>query len=153
MVLLGITLARYTQWEGTDYGNWLASASSDPYVDIVPPAMVAGLSRRFGAWWDCHWTPLSEFVLSRYVVQQHQSMSFEKTAKGDRCLLQIDGNKITTQPNEVYEKIGMGNGRFSSAVRILKDLGVLLDTDDGITMLTKDGTQILRNELAVQAQA
>jgi hypothetical protein len=49
-------------------------------------------------------------VLGRYVVQQHQSMSYEKTAKGDRCLLQLDNGKITTRPNEVFEKIGMGNG-------------------------------------------
>jgi hypothetical protein len=148
MLLLGVTLARYTQWEGTDYGNWLASASTDPYVDIVPPSLARGLNRRFGAWWNCRWADVSKFVLTRYVVQQHQSMSFERTAKGDRCLLQVDGDNVTTQPNEIYEKIGMGNARFNSAVRILKDLGLLLDRSNGVTTLTKDGAKLLRDELA-----
>lgn len=153
MLLLSLTLARYTQWEGTAYGNWLASASTDPYVDIVPPVMTSGLSRRFGTWWTCHWVELAKFVLSRYVVQQHQSMAYEKTARGDRCLLQADGERITTRPNEVYEQIGMGNGRFRSAVRILKDLGLLSDNADGVTSPTKDGGKLLHDQLAISERA
>ena len=151
MVLLVLTLARYAQWEGTNYGNWLATASSDPYLDLVPPALTAGLSRRFGRWWTCKWRELAEFVLSRYVVQQHQSMSYEKTAKGDRCLLQVDDGKITTQPNEVFEKIGMGNPRFRSAVRILTDLGLLAEAE-GTTTVTKDGKRLLEEELAKESR-
>jgi hypothetical protein len=150
MLLLGITLSRFAQWEGTDYGNWLAQVSADPYVDIVPPALTAGLNRRFGAWWKSSWVDLAQFVLSKYVVQQHQTMSYEKTAKGDRCLLQVDGDRITTRPNEVYEQIGMGNARFPSAVRILKDLGLLLDNADGVTVLTEDGDRLLDEKLAIK---
>lgn len=147
MLLLGLTLARYVQWEGTKYGNWLAAASKDPYLDLVPPVMTTGLTRRYGQWWKCQWKVLAELVLSRYVVQQHQSMSYEKTVMGDRCLLQVDGSKITTRPNEVYEKIGMGNPRFGSAVRVLKDLGLLADSDDGMTMVTEDGISLLEKEI------
>jgi hypothetical protein len=146
MVLLVLTLARYAQWEGTNYGNWLATASRDPYLDLVPPALTAGLSRRFGRWWTCNWRELAAFVLSRYVVQQHQSMSYEKTAKGDRCLLQVDDGKITTRPNEAFEKIGMGNPRFRSAVRILTDLDLLAEAV-GTTTVTKDGQRLLKEEL------
>jgi hypothetical protein len=141
-----LTLARYAQWEGTNYGNWLATASRDPYLDLVPPALTAGLSRRFGRWWTCNWRELAAFVLSRYVVQQHQSMSYEKTAKGDRCLLQVDDGKITTRPNEAFEKIGMGNPRFRSAVRILTDLDLLAEAV-GTTTVTKDGQRLLKEEL------
>jgi len=148
MLLLGLTLVRYVHWEGTKYGNWLATASKDPYLDLVPPVITTGLVRHFGQWWKCQWKVLAEFVLSRYVVQQHQSMSYEKTALGDRCLLQVDGGKITTRPNEVYEKIGMGNPRFNSAVRILKDLGLLADTEEGSTMVTEDGISLLKKEMA-----
>ena len=74
-------------------------------------------------------------------------MSYEKTVKGDRCLLQVDDGKITTQPNEGFEKIGMGNPRFRSALRILKDLGLLVEAD-GTTTVTKDGKQLLKEELA-----
>lgn len=151
MALLTLTLARYVQWEGTNFGNWLATASSDPYLDLVPPALTTGLNRRFGRWWTCKWKELAEFVLGRYVVQQHQSMSYEKTAKGDRCLLQVDDGKITTRPNEVFEKIGMGNPRFRSAVRILTDLGLLADVDSMITV-TKDGKKLLEEELAKEGR-
>jgi hypothetical protein len=151
MVLLVLTLARYIQWEGTNYGNWLATASSDPFLDLVPPALTTGLSRRFGRWWTCKWKDLAEFVLGRYVVQQHQSMSYEKTAKGDRCLLQVDDGKVTTRPNEVFEKIGMGNPRFRSAVRILTDLGLLAEAD-GLTTVTKDGKKLLDEELAKESR-
>ena len=152
MVLLTLTLARYVQWEGTNFGNWLATASTDPYLDLVPPALTHGLNRRFGRWWTCKWKELTEFVLGRYVVQQHQSMSYEKTAKGDRCLLQVDDGKITTRPHEVFEKIGMGNPRFRSAVRILTDLGLLAE-EDGMTALTKDGKKLLDEELAKEGRA
>jgi hypothetical protein len=152
MVLLILTLARYVRWEGTNYGNWLSTASTDPYLDLVPPTLTNGLSRRFSRWWMCKWTELAEFVLGRYVVQQHQSMSYEKTAKGDRCLLQVDDGKVTTRPNEVFEKIGMGNPRFRSAVRILIDLGLLAEVD-GMTTVTKDGKKLLDEELAKEGRA
>ena len=148
LALLGTTLGRYLQWEGTKHGNWLAGVAKDPYVDIVPPVLTTGLSRQLGAWWQRPWTDLAEFVLARYVVQQHQSMSYEKTAKGDRCLLQVDGSHISTPQNEVYEKIGMGNGRFRSAVQVLIDLGLLTERTDKVIVVTKDGARVLREELA-----
>lgn len=148
LALLGTTLAHYRQWEGTDVGNWLATASTDPYVDLVPPVLMAGLTQRFGSWWQCPWTELAEFVLARYVVQQHQAMAYEKSAKGDRCLLQFEGSRISTEQNEVYEKIGMGNGRFRSAAQVLVDLGLLAERPDQVKVLTKDGVRLLRDELA-----
>ena len=151
MVLLVLTLTRYAQWEKTDYGHWLANASRDPYLDLVPPVLSTGLTRRFGPWWKCQWRELAELVLSRYVAQQHQSMSYEKTARGERCLLQVDGSRITTRANEVYEKIGMGNPRFRSAVRILTDLGLLAESD-GLTVVTKDGLRLLKEELAKESR-
>jgi hypothetical protein len=51
LVLLATTLARYARWETTKYGQWLATAAHDPYLDIVPPILAMGLSRQFGNWW------------------------------------------------------------------------------------------------------
>ena len=112
MILLSVTLARYSQWEATNYGKWLASAANDPYLDLVPPLVTTGLSRRFGDWWNSTFMELTGFVLSRYVVQQHQSMSYEKTWTGERCLLQVDGPKIISTGG--FDKIGMGNPRLRS---------------------------------------
>ena len=68
LLLLGVTLARYAQWDGTEnFRNWLATASTDPYVDLVPPIVTAGLTRHFGQWWKCQWKDLAEFVLWKYV--------------------------------------------------------------------------------------
>ena len=146
LVLLAATLARYTHWEGTAIGNWLASASKDPYLDLIPPVITTGLTRRFGQWWKCSWRQMAAFVLSRYVVQQHQSMSYEKTTAGDRCLLQVDGKNVLS--SATYDKIGMGNPRFRSAMQILADLGLLVDRKNKVIVLTKDGKRLLSEELA-----
>lgn len=146
IVLLGLTLARYAQWENTNYGNWLARAANDPYLDLIPPVLATGLTRRFGEWWQCQWRDLAESVLSRYVVQQHLSMSYEKSAAGDRCLLQVDGNKVISSAS--YDKIGMGNPRLGSAIQVLKDLALLTDSDDGFTIVTDEGLKCVEAELA-----
>ena len=150
MILLATTLARYMQWEVTNYGKWLASAASDPYLDLVPPLVTSSLSRRFGNWWKCTWKELASFVLSRYVILQHQSMSYEKTSTGDRCLLQVDGPRVVSTGN--YDDIGMSNPRLRSALQILKDLGMMEDDDDGVTHLTTEGKQFLKRELAKEAE-
>ena len=145
MILLATTLTRYARWETTNYGKWLASAAKDPYLDLIPPILASGLVRRFGHWWNCKWTDLTAFVLSRYVVRQHQSMSYEKSWTGDRCLLQVDGPKVFSTGG--YEKIGMGNPRLRSAIQILIDLGLMEEAEDGVTHLTKDGKKFLKQEL------
>lgn len=145
IVLLVLTLARYRRWAGTHYGNWLASAANDPYLDLVPPVVSNGLERHFGEWWTCTWSELVDFVLSRYVVQQHQAMAYEKTAKGDRCLLQVDGQKIIA--DLPHEKIGIGNPRFNSAIQVLTDLALLVEDENEVTHLTEEGKSLLQSEL------
>ncbi len=76
-------------------------------------------------------------------------MAYEKTMKGDRCLLQIDGVKIRAELP--HEKIGIGNPRFHSAVQILTDLG-LLKVDDDVTRLTQQGDEWLQSELMQRAK-
>jgi hypothetical protein len=146
MILLSVTLARYSQWEGTKYGKWLANVANDPYLDLVPPLVTNGLSRRFGDWWNTSFKELTSFVLSRYVIQQHQSMSYEKTWTGERCLLQVDGPKIVSTGG--FDKIGMGNPRLRSAIQILTDLGLLDEDEDGVRHLTNEGIEFLKRELA-----
>lgn len=146
MVLLGVTLARYTQWEDTNYGQWLANATRDPYLDLLPPVLTTGLVRHFGRWWTSRWSDLAEYVITRYVVQQHQSLSYEKTIAGERCLLQVDGPRVIS--NAAYDTVGVGNPRFRSALQVLKDLSLLADTDDNVTEVTKDGLRVLKESLS-----
>jgi hypothetical protein len=149
MILLSVTLARYSQWEATPYGKWLATAANDPYLDLVPPLVTTGLSRRFGDWWNCPFRELTSFVMSRYVIQQHQSMSYEKTWTGERCLLQVDGPKIVSTGG--FDKIGMGNPRHRSAIQILTDLGLIEEDEEGVSRPTTEGEAFLERELAKEA--
>jgi hypothetical protein len=150
MILLAATLARYARWEPTKYGQWLAGAASDAYLDLIPPVVSTGLCRCFGDWWKRPWKELTAHVLSRFVVRQHQSMSYEKSWAGDRCLLQLDGPKVFSTGG--FDKIGMGNPRLGSAVQILKDLGLMEDADNDVTHLTKEGRQFLQQELNKEAK-
>lgn len=146
MILLSVTLARYSQWESTNYDKWLANTVNDPYLDLVPPLVTTGLSRRFKDWWNCPFKDLTAFVISRYVIQQHQAMSYEKTWTGERCLLQVDGQKVVSTGQ--FEKIGLGNPRFRSAVQILIDLGLIEVDESGVSRLTSEGESFLKTEMA-----
>lgn len=147
VILFALTLGRYRRWESTEYGNWLASDAvvKDPYLDLLPSTASLALVRHQGDWWNQPWTKLAEYLLSRFVVQQHQSMSYEKTATGDRCLLQVDGHTIVA--DSPYEKIGLGNPRLESAIQVLSDLALILTDENGVAHLTKDGQQLLKKEL------
>ncbi len=126
LVLLATTLGRYARWEGTNFGRWLATAATDPHLDLTPPVVSAGLARRFGSWWSRPWAELAEFVLARYAVRQHQAMAFEKGRAGDRCLLQVDGDTVRSTGG--YERVGMGSPRFRSAVQGTRPAGLLITT-------------------------
>jgi hypothetical protein len=89
---------------------------------------------------------LAEFVLSRFVVRQHQTMSYEKSWAGDRCLLQVDGDKVCSTGG--YEEVGLGNPRIWSAIRVLQDLWLMGGDGDGVTGLTDVGAGFLAHELA-----
>ncbi len=150
MILLSVTLARYSQWESTNFGKWLANSANDAYLDLVPPLVTTGLARRFGDWWKTSFKELTRFVLSRYVIQQHQSMSYEKTSTGERCLLQVDGPKIVSTGG--FDKIGMGNPRLSRAIQILTDLGLIKEDEDKVIRLTPEGEAFLEGEMKKEAK-
>lgn len=145
MILLSVTLARYSQWEATNYGKWLAGAANDPFLDLVPPVVTLGLSVRFGDWWNTTFKEFTGFVLSRFVIKQHQAMSYEKTWTGERCLLQVDGPKVVSTGG--FDKIGMGNPRLGSAIQILTDLGLIEEGEDKVRRLTPEGKVFLKHEM------
>jgi hypothetical protein len=146
-ILFALSLGRYHQWESTEYGNWLTSDAvvKDQYLDLLPSTASLGLERHLGDWWNQPWTRLVEYLLSRFVVQQHQSMSYERTASGDRCLLQVDGQRIVSDSS--YERIGLGNPRFASAMQVLVDLALIEADENDVSLVTKEGLQLLKSEL------
>lgn len=155
LVLFAVTLGRYWQWEKTKYGNWLYAIAENPRLDLTPPIITYGLTRHFGDWWNRPWRELTPFILSRYVVHQHQRMADMRTDSGERCLLQSNGSRLTA--SDRYDKIGISNPRFRSAVQILIDLGLLdrSNPEDGKkeVTLTAEGKRFLKAELAEEQQA
>lgn len=148
LVLLALTMARYRQWEDTKYGRWFASVASDPYLDLIPPVVLQALNRRFGDWWNASFHDLASFVLPRFIIQQHQSMSYVKSASGNRCVLQVDGSQVCA--TGTYDKIGISNARFRSAIQVLADLGLLERDDDKEYTITQEGRKLLKSELAAE---
>jgi len=145
LILLTTTLGRYKRWLGTNFDQWLATCASDPYLDLIPPIVTAGLTHKFGNWPTSSWRVLAKHILARYVVRQHLTMSYDKSRTGDRCLLQDDGQKIFA--TGVFEEVGMGNVRFHSARQVLEDLALITPDDDGVDQLTTEGTRFLKQEL------
>jgi hypothetical protein len=77
-------------------------------------------------------------------------MSYEKSASGERCILQVHGTSICATGS--YDKIGLGNPRFYSAVQILTDMGLLEQTDDDGIVPTGEGASFLRSELTKETE-
>ncbi len=76
-------------------------------------------------------------------------MAYEKTATGDRCIVESDG--VMFWATGEYEKIGMGNPRLRSALQILADLGLLEPGPDGGVVPTGEGRRFLEALLEEEA--
>ena len=150
-ILFALTIARFKRWEDTDYGKWLSSNAvvRDPYLDLLPSTVAISLYRNRENWWQQPWSELAHYVLSRFIVQQHQTMAFEKTAMGDRCLIEVDGERVLS--DRTFDKIGLGNPRLGSAIQVLTDLGLLAREENGSHYPTRGGLKVLRAELHREA--
>jgi hypothetical protein len=146
-ILLALSMARYKRWADTPYGHWLASDAivRDPFLDLLPCTVLLHLDRNRKGWWQQSWADFAEYVISRFIVQQHLSMAFEKTANGDRYLLSVDGDRLIFSRS--YDKIGLGNPRLNSAFQILTDLSLWAMDNDEVRRLSTDGISLLKKEL------
>ena len=151
LIMLSTAMARYYHWKDTPYDNWLwQMAKEDPRLDLVPPIILRGYEDRFrGDWWTTPFGDLARFTLKRFVADQHVEVSYRKTATGmgEKCLLSIDGNRVTTTRS--YTGIGLGNARFRSAVRLLADLK-LVEEHNNAPRLTDEGKTFSKAELAAE---
>jgi len=146
LTLLSLVMGRYVRWRDTDYGKWFANCAKDPYLDTCPPVVLNELERHFPDWFTTPWKTLAPFVVSRFVIRQHEALAYEKSRGGTKALLQVDGDRVREQGQ--YGAIGVGNPRFNNALRILKDLGLLADDNDAkLTVLTAEGRQFVEEEL------
>ena len=146
LLLLGVVTARHRRLRDTDYGKWLANCVADPYLDLCPPVILYELEQEFPDWWTTPWSKLAPFLITQFVIRQHEALAYEKGCGGGKALLQIDGERVREQGN--FDRIGVGNPRFGNAVSVLTDLGLLVENKDTeCTVLTDEGRMFLANEL------
>lgn len=145
LILFSLTLSRFKRWTSTRYGIWLAKAARDISIDLIPPTVLHSLDVQFQGWQNQTFGRLARYVLERFVINQHLSMAYERTNKGERCLIRVDGQRIASTGR--YDRIGLGNGRFRSARQILLDLAMLEETDDSPVRLTSEGLEFYDREI------
>ena len=152
LMLVIVTATRFGRWETTGHGSWLAQAVRDSYKDVTVPVVLRELHERFSDYWNASWREIATFVMRRFVVRQHEVLAYDKNWDGSKAFFHTENDLIRWRQLN-YDEIGIGNARFSRALQILRDLA-LIDRSDGEKqlVLTKDGNQWLKRELAALAQ-
>jgi hypothetical protein len=110
--------------------------------------VVRRLRESFGNFWDASWREIAMLTMGRFVVNQHEVLSYEKVWDGSRALFHSEQGVIRWRGLS-YDDVAAGNPRFYSAVQILEDLA-LLEHEDGDwsqVSLTPEGVKLLKAEL------
>ena len=149
LLMLIVASTRFTRYEKTDYAKWLARAAEDPYKDVTVPIVLRELRQQFGNYLDATWREIALFVARRFVVRQHEVLAYDKNWDGSRAFFHTEQDHIRWRQLN-YDQIGVNNSRFSRALQILQDLGLVLhdEADKRLFILTADGKAQLKRELA-----
>jgi hypothetical protein len=153
LLMLIVAATRFTRYEKTDYAKWLARAAEDPYKDVTVPIVLRELRQQFGNYLDATWRGIALFVTRRFVVRQHEVLAYDKNWDGSRAFFHTEQDHIRWRQLN-YDQIGVNNSRFSRALQILQDLGLVLhdEADKRLFKLTADGKAQLKRELAGMEQ-
>jgi hypothetical protein len=150
-ILCIVACLRYRQWEDGPYGHWLAqSVKDDPYQNVTMPVVVRELTERFDDVWNTPFRDLLVHILQRFVIRLHLSLAYQKSGS----FFFVDEERIRGRGKR-YDSPSYGNGRFASAILILRDLNLLEEVPDadGLLHRTADGDSLLKNELRGGAEA
>jgi hypothetical protein len=146
-MLLYQVLVRYDQSVPVAYKNWCAQQVSNPAADIAIPEVAKFLSEEIGEnWIDEPNHKIIHRVVWRFVVRQHQTMSYERGFGGSAPLFHVDGSTIIGTEMGFDDPAAL-NPRLRSALQILSDLGLIEDGDGIGWRLTPEGGTWLTNEL------
>jgi hypothetical protein len=141
------TLLRYPAVVAAPFHNWYERHVKDPYTDIALPGVLDMLHGEFGSSWiDRSNREILDRVIWRFVVRQHQTMSYERGFGGNAPLFHVDGVTVIGTNTDYTDPRAL-NVRLRSALQILTDLGLIYwDDDDGYSR-TEDGDVWLAAEL------
>lgn len=146
-MLLYQTVLRFKRRSPAQFNNWYAQQIRDDYADVALPGLNRFLDGEFGERWTERTNgEILDRVIWRFVVRQHQTMSYERGFGGAAPLFHVDGVRIVATEMD-YTDPRAKNPRFWPALQILADLNLIVYGDEGYE-LTEDGKAWLVSELA-----
>lgn len=153
LLLLVVAVTRFVGCEKSPHAKWLAAEAEDPYKDVTVPVVLRELRQQFGNYLDASWREIALFVIRRFVVRQHEVLAYMKSWDGSRAFFHTEQDHIRWRQLN-YDKIGVNNSRFPSALQILQDLGLVVhdEGDKRLLRLTADGKARLKHELSEMGQ-
>lgn len=127
--------------------GWNVGKVRNPLGDVGMPSVSRYLTNDLGSdWWHRSNREVLNRVLERFVVRQHETMSYEKGVGGSPPFFRVDGMTIVGTDTSCDE-IGASNPRLTSAIQMLWDLHLIENDDDGAYQLTSDGRSLLTEHL------
>jgi hypothetical protein len=131
-MLLYLVVIRYQRQIRPSFNNWYEQQVHNDLADISLPGVVRFLHREFGDDWFGH--PNGEIlgrIVSRFVIRQHERMSYERGFGGIAPLFRVDGTTVIGTGTDYTDPRAL-NPRLGSALQILCDLGLATyEEEDG----------------------
>ena len=146
-MLLYQVVVRYEERMQPPLNNWYKQQVHNDLGDISLPGMLQFLRSEFGdTWLDRTNGELLKRILSRFVIRQHERMSYERGFGGGAPLFNIDGATIIGTGVDFTHPSAF-NGRLASALQILVDLGLIVRDIELAYRRTPEGDAWLATEL------
>ncbi len=151
-LLLYSVLLKYQTKVDERYDAWYQNHVQDRFADVSVPGVLGSLRSDSGdAWWHRTNREILDHVIWRFVLLQHQTMSYERGFGGSAPLFHIDATNVIGTETD-YTDPSPPNARFPSAVQILDDLGLVTKGDGQSLHLSSEGKEWVRNLLDQEAK-
>ena len=146
-MLLYLATVRYQLQVQPSFNNWYEQQIHNDLADTSLPGIVRFLHGEFGDnWLDQPNGEILSRILSRFVIRQHERMSYERGFGGSAPLLHVDGTTVIGTGTDYTDPQAL-NPRLESALQILSDLGLLFYEKEGGYQRTPEGRAWLASEL------
>ncbi len=149
-ILLYVATIRYSTEVDARYDDWYRNHVGDPSSDLSLPGFRDWLGAGDKFWLDRTNRELIEGTWWKYLVIQHQKMSYDRGFGGNSALFNLDGTTVIGTGLD-YVNPRPVNARLPSAFQVLVDLG-LLEDQESTWKLTDDGRQWLSSQLKMEAK-
>lgn len=135
---------RHKQRVPAQYGNWYEQQIHNDYSDVALPGILRFLQAEFGEnWLDRPNGEILGRIIWRFVIRQHQTMSYERGFGGGAPLFHVDGTTVVGTEVDFINPEAR-NPRLRSALQILSDLGLLnYDEENGYERTPEGETWLL----------